>query len=223
MENRKAATEVGFAAAPGTQIIVQFDGSDERFKSHLVGLEPGQFLMLAMPRLDRGRSQLIEGLGLILRYVYAGSVYGFRARLQGHIMNPFPLLFLSYPPSVETLNLRKKHRVTCRIPATAQLSETRLEGVILDISASGCRLSARPADAAALDPIQLGDEITLNFPLIGFEGDRTFVGRVRNISQSKEGIIIGLEFVKMGAETARSIESYVRRVAEYAEPACIEC
>ena len=219
MENKEAATEAGFAAALGTQIVLQFDGSEERFKSHLVGLEPGSFLILAMPRLDRGRSQLIEAPGLILRYVYAGSVYGFRARLQGHILNPSPLLFLSYPPSVESLNLRKKHRVTCRIPATATVRETRLEGIILDLSASGCRLSARLADAAVLGPIQLGEEISLRFPLLGFEGDRTFVGKARNISQSKEALTIGLEFVKMGAETVRSIETYVRRVVEYPEPA----
>lgn len=201
-------------AEPGSQMMLQFEGIEDRLKSILVGLEPSSYLIIRAP-LFVDRSMLQEGKPVIVRYVYCGSVYGFRTSIISSIRRPFPLLFLAYPGSVEKFNLRKKVRVSCHIPGAMTFNSENLAGLILDISESGCRFVGKAPKVEAAVQVAAGDEIEISFPLLGLEGLQIFRAKARTISQDRETISVGMEFLEMEPEMSNRIVQYVESVSDY--------
>ena len=150
-----------------------------------------------------------------MRYVFMGNVYGFRSSLLGFTMEPFPVTFLSFPETVETLNLRQKPRVSCHIPATAELRGLKLKGVITDISAVGTRFSVIISEMGEIHEVNVDDHVNLSFPLIGMEGLKKFQGKVKNVTRDSKKLSFGVQFENLDAKVADSIDAYVKNVFDY--------
>ena len=81
----------------GSELTIQVEGIEERFKAVLVGMAPSEYLIVRMLLPSKLRGQIDKGTFLVVRYIYMGNVYGFRSELLGSTMIPFKLTFLSYP------------------------------------------------------------------------------------------------------------------------------
>lgn len=202
---------------PGSQLLIEIKGKEERIKSILVGMEANEYLVIRIPEFALVKSKLIEGNYVVVRYVCLGCVHGFRARIMGYTLLPVPVVFLSYPQVVETINLRKKMRVACYIPAIAVIGQHELKGVITDISSAGCRFKFRVAADDAAANLQSGAAMVLSFPLLGNEGVHSCQGEIRNVQRMNEKISTGIKFDNIHPEIVEKIEDYVRTMPEYSD------
>ncbi len=125
---------------PGLQVSLNIDGHDGKVKSQVVGLIPGEFLVLTAPIGVSGiREQLGEGNKVTVRYVYNGFVYGFETQIMTLITRPRTMMIIYYPQKSASVTLRKSERVNCFINCTLTIENEEYCGTIMDISQCGCR------------------------------------------------------------------------------------
>jgi hypothetical protein len=115
--------KVEFVALPGlsmrTRPQLQFEGLGSS-KSTLIGMELGKFPIVNTPLADIGSKFFMKNHDIV-RYLSAGKVCAFCCTLLTRIKAPFQLSILSYPESLENMNLRKHERMSCVLDATVSL------------------------------------------------------------------------------------------------------
>jgi len=201
----------------GTRLVVEFDGIKGNFEVILVGIEHERYLIARKLPTASIQGLLVEGSLATLRYAYLGNVFGFRSNVIDYVSSPFKLIFFSYPKTVEIVSLRKKVRTLCNIPTTAIIHQKGVEGMILDISITGCRCIFKVSSDKALEQIKVDDNIEIRFPLPGVEGVHAFQTKTRNITQEKEKIVLGVEFQEMDIRLSDRLEEWLSTVADFGE------
>ncbi len=199
----------------GGVLLIQFQGIEDRFKVSFVGMEADDFLIVRTPASPFLKEHLLPGNQVTVRFIHLGNAYGFRSSILSHITNPVPLLFLSYPQQIETLNLRKARRIACLIPGSARLRDEAFQGMITDISPDGCRFSFNLPKGHQELPIEVQDELTLSFPLLGMEGEQAVHGLIMNLSRDLERVGLGVRFDTIAPGVSGNIEAYLRRVTDF--------
>ncbi|MDY6989649.1 MAG: flagellar brake protein [Thermodesulfobacteriota bacterium] len=193
----------------GSQLSIQIEGMEEHFESILVGLEPPGYLIVQMPLLvDVGR-HFEEGNRFVVRYFCLGNAYEFRSTVLASIVKPFRLIFLSYPETVVSLNLRKSRRISCYIPAVAQFDGREVKGVISDISHEGCQFNIKVPPGLKPLQVHVVDDVRLSLTVLGMGGIQHFQGKVRNTNQNGERIVLGIEVEDLDAEMAHKISTHI--------------
>jgi len=213
MDNSYHVKSTSFNASLGMEVSIQLAETELRFKSTLVGMQSDQYLIVPFPGASNVSQHLHEGMDLILRYVYFGSVYGCMVTLIGLIRRPFPLMFLSVPTQVQRIELRRVQRVACLIPATVMRSHGKHSGMIRDISTGGVLLSSQ----SGTGPFEVGESILISFPLLGMEGVQEFPGKVRRVIEDREKVSLGIEFEEYSSDIREKIESYITKISAYQE------
>lgn len=206
----------------GSQMGLQFENIPQPFKAILIGLEPQQYLILKIIIPQEFRKYITKNAKLKISFLSAGSEYGFSTEIVDHISEPYKLIFISYPKSVENLDARARTRVCCYIPATATMNEKNIKGILNDISINGCRFIIKFPVNLQPRQLMLIDNIQLFFPILGFSELQTFTGKVRNTTIDKEKIAMGIEFTDLSEELQASINNYVESVIEIGSEAEIE-
>lgn len=140
---------------PGKVIDVQFNNPvSVRFKLPLIGYETGKFIILKAPA-QSGKNDfndiLVEGNGAIIRYIVEGErgeCVAFSTNILSISFRPEKLLYFTYPKKIESRQLREVNRLQTHIPAKISTrpdqgfnSENLLQGLIIDISPTGCRFA----------------------------------------------------------------------------------
>lgn len=193
---------------PGTQIQVQLEGLGPS-KTSFVGMVEGEFLILKTPPIQELGTKLYEKNHVIVRYFHAGSVYGFRCTLIGLIKEPCRISILSYPETIECLNLRKHERVDCLIKASVHLAgvaEESFRGVIYDISLGGCGLKLKQEESRACPKIEIGGKAVLFIEVRDREEPTAFQSLIRRVQQDRQVILLGLEFDDEEKEKEKVLE-----------------
>jgi c-di-GMP-binding flagellar brake protein YcgR len=193
----------------GTRLQVQIGGMDGQFKTILVGMSPEEYLLIQLPMMAGILNKLYEGNRVTVRYMYAGSVYGFHTTILHFITKPSPSLFLTYPKSIEIIELRKGKRVDCFFPGLAKIQDKELQGAIVDISTGGCKFSIDTSGEVRVPPMEVGENFNLSFQLIGSPQPDTFPGRVRSISREQGKVVLGIQFDALDTEIVKSIEALI--------------
>jgi c-di-GMP-binding flagellar brake protein YcgR len=214
----KATTEVAACPGlfPGVQIQMQLEGLGPA-KVTFIGIADGEYLILKTPPIQEIGTKLYEKNHVIIRYFHAGSVYGFRCTLIGLIKEPCRLSILSYPESVECLNLRKHERIDCLIKATVHLagvSEESFRGAVYDISMGGCGLKLKQEDSQAFPKIEIGGKAVLFLDLRGREEPMAFQSVIRRVQQDREVVLLGLEF----EDEEKGKENVLEIIREHMDP-----
>jgi c-di-GMP-binding flagellar brake protein YcgR len=184
------------------------------FRGVLVGLEPGEYLLVktAIPR--EFESAILPGIHFNITYHSQGLDFGFTSTLIETIERPYRLTFLSYPATVDSIDVRSQSRICCYIPSSAFLNNNTIKGIVTDISPNGCRFVIRLPFNLQARQILLIDSIILQFPVFGLKGLQTFNGVVRNTSVDREKIAMGIEFREMNKEISDSLGEYITSVTE---------
>jgi hypothetical protein len=202
-----------FHCPPGTRMVLDVTGLDEKLTTACVGHVRGRFVILQMPALPEiGRETLYQLLypdnGVIARFLLDGTVVGFSARLIKHIQIPFPLLFITYPKKLESHDLRKHRRVACCIPSQARIKDAPLLGMIVDMSFSGCQFSA--TFEAQAPEVGIDDMVELHCELFGPKDQGTLPCAVKRVSLSGNRLEIGLKFRTMPPQIQDALDEYLQ-------------
>jgi c-di-GMP-binding flagellar brake protein YcgR len=190
----------------GTTVHVHISGLDGQFKSIMVGQEPQKYLMIRLPLLTGIINKLCEGNRAKVRYMYSGSVYGFLSTVLHYVDKPSSLLFLAYPKTVDVLESRRSRRVDCYFPGTATIREKECTGTVVDISTDGCKFSIDTSGEVGVPLIELEEDISLCFQLIGNSQLEPVLGKVRSLSRDGEKVVVGVHFNALDPETRKCIE-----------------
>jgi c-di-GMP-binding flagellar brake protein YcgR len=208
-----AGTEKGKDAHLGIEIGIrlqlQFQGLKEISKTVLVGMERGLYLIVRTPPTPGTWTKLHKENHTVVRYLYKGVVYGFKCTLLGVMNEPFPLLFLSYPTEIETINLRKQERVDCLLPAVARIGDSSYKGVILDISRSGCSFAFTMDTPESSPPVTAGDEVVFAIRFAGSSDEKNLDAKIMNVRRSADKVITGSLFADLGNDALSAVEDYI--------------
>jgi len=200
----------------GAMVLVEFDGLRQRFRTEFVGMERGKYLQLRLPRSINLRSMLHKDRPLTIRYLGGGGrISGFKTLVLAQSPQPFPLLFLEYPRTVEVLNQRESERVNCFLPATLVRDDIELPCVISDISVTGCRaLLDLDPDAPALS-VEPDAPLVFRFKMFPDQDDLEIAGHIKSVKATERRMSIGAAFDVHSRAIHESIETYVDMVRAY--------
>ena len=194
----------------GIPIQLKMEGVAFPLQSVLVGMEVDEYLIIKIPaQYTNVKHKLVNGVDIIVRYLYRGTVYGFQTKLIELISNPVKLLFLEYPKIIEHYDLRSQKRAESIFPATIMIKDKTNHGAIIDVSKNGCRCHILNSRKEPLPPVQIDDEIILECKFPGVEGDREVLGKIKNIRRSRKELIVGVEFSRLELEIHDLISQYI--------------
>lgn len=203
---------------PGTRLVLDAAGLGKRIPTRYIGQDRGRCFIVHMPPSATHPDvydHTYTGNTVVVRYIKDGNVWGFVTAVQGRIAKPQRLLFLDFPTSVESHNLRQRHRVECSFPASVWLRGELMDTVITDISTGGCRISLTGSDHA----VDINDEVGIESAIFLATGPGNLLtGCVRRISRSAAGTDIGIRFADVPEHVMEHIDAYVERVSELLTP-----
>ncbi len=203
-----------FCLEIGIRLLVDFDNLDVTFRSMLVGIEHGKYLLLKTPGPFSGEDRdLLKADGLTIKTLYKGTIYAFRTRVLGVISKPSKLMFIEYPTRIEHHELRSHKRFKCSIVAEVEVDGKERGGIIENISKGGCRcvIEIFPADQRGLND-RLNDTIAFRCRFPGSEGETGFLGEVKNATQKSGEMAVGIQFLGLDSMDGarKTIHDYIQ-------------
>jgi len=185
---------------PGSPVELQFTSPvSVRIRTTLVGFEKGKYLIIKQPDSRNYYDVMTEGNVVVMRFLIereAGECVACKAPIKSIVSFPARLIFMEYPTHVENRCLRSQQRVSTHIlahmaPATSP--KERLDGVVSDISPTGCKLKFHAQDVV-LGVNKIPIVITIQKP--GTEETLSLRGTVMN-HRKEDGLIgIGVLFTE---------------------------
>ena len=205
--------------ALGTKMLVEPVGMGEQFKTHLVGMERGHYIIVRFPLVPGVREHVHVDKQVKVRYVHGGNLYGFHSEIKMVVAARYKLLFLQYPITVEILNLRQCRRMDCYLPVTVNLGGDWCQGLILNISGGGCQVAVEVKEKNKLPNITVDDDVTLDFKMPYPDKVMHIIigGKTKNIYVQSDRICMGVEYDEFPESHRDSIEKYVQHIMEYLE------
>lgn len=197
----------------GLIIFIQPKGSPEiiRYKSSIVGWKTEHLVIIDMPILNGAYVNLSDGCTCIVRYIHCGNACGFEAKVLKNINDTrLPLIYLSYPNSIERISLRRHDRIQTVISACieVQLNDKieKLQGSILDLSVGGCLLDIPDHKGVNLD---IESKINLSFSFAN-TGDRVDVvpATIKRIQKFRDNTLAGAQFVDLPSDVFEKIRYF---------------
>ncbi len=202
----------------GTEVTIEVEGVEERFKSRMIGVDGERFLILRTPvSIAAGllRTNLTAGTKLIIRYLHQGTVWGFRSSVIQPVGGEIGVVFAAFPKEVENYDLRAAQRVEAHIPVMLVNGEKSVEGMIVDLSATGARLLFETSliKELALSP---SAPVTLLARFDTKDEPTRLESIVRSLREDSERTSLGLQYDSPSPEAIAAISSYIDRVMAFA-------
>ncbi|GGO70368.1 flagellar brake domain-containing protein [Bowmanella pacifica] len=141
---------------PGMVLDVQVKSPNaaKRVRTEFVGMDGTRCIILRYPdeaKWGNLKDAIYTDNSIIVRFILedeTGEVIAFKSRILLVATKPTPLVFISFPMAIQNQGLRSDKRTSTRTPvelATAETGAPLFDGVVLDISASGCRIGIKRA------------------------------------------------------------------------------
>lgn len=203
-----------YQITPGTQLLLTFAGLDERLKTAFVGQERGKYFLFRTPKNAAGFNlyeYLYPGATATIRYLHAGNIWGFSAPVQSYLSNPYPVVFTDFPERIDSLNLRKEHRIECYFPVSALINTVGHKGVIVDISCAGCQLHYDASNSG--ESLDIGDVFKIQIPVFGAAGKKSLSCQVKCTRETGNGkLAVGTSFINVDPDVSQCIKDYISQV-----------
>ncbi|MGR3317761.1 MAG: flagellar brake protein [Candidatus Anammoxibacter sp.] len=209
-------SSVRLAIDIGTELQLEIVNVSARFKSELIGMETSQYLIAKMPMIVddsfEEKCSKFKGAEVICRYLYRGTIFGFRSNLLGIISAPARLLFVKYPNEVEEHNVRKNERISCMLPGKIKIGSHILDATVLDLSVSGVLVSVvdnkKEADSF-VNILTETDELEFLLQLPG-EPKALVLPSIRKVVRKDDSRLnIGLQFHDIGDQGRYIISQFI--------------
>ena len=201
----------------GAKLILDLGGTESRrVAGELVGWKSSKTLLASIPLLVGIRDYVEVGRHITCRYMHDGTVYGFKSRILGYITNPDSLVFLSYPDQWESLDLRKQQRLPCFFPASFEIVDQQVMGILNDISEFGCRIQCGPSREEILEKIVLGAETVIRFVAFDAQSSYSIPALIVNASTDEKKITaIGFKFPRISDDFKDVLNTHIKRIQDY--------
>jgi c-di-GMP-binding flagellar brake protein YcgR len=199
----------------GTTLQFQLGRKGQELKAAgvLVGMSSDEYMMIRVPAIPGILSRLCEGDPIVVRYVYAGNVYGFTSTILTCIQKPALIVFIAYPASVESMNLRKARRMQCLFPASVKRRGGDLKGLILDISLGGCKICV-DTDWSESSSMDVDETIEISFLLTGTTEEQVINGKIQNMKKDDKHTEMGIQFDHENGAVLDNVKLYMDQFAK---------
>jgi len=199
----------------GGPLIMHFPTLGKKYEGTVVGLEPFTYLIVQARLPQDVLAHLAGGTaGMVVQHVVSGVVFGFRTDLLNRIANPAPLLFLSFPDSVNRIVLRKNERLQVALPGTLNGKYGEQKVMITDLTSTGCKLTAKVEMKTPLRTAQVGDRLVLQCEM-GCSLPLMSPIELRRVTPEKALLHIGAQFVDMSPEAVEQLEGYIGGLQQF--------
>ncbi|MGA2404182.1 MAG: flagellar brake domain-containing protein [Syntrophobacteraceae bacterium] len=195
------------------QFQLGIKGHEFKAAGVLVGMVPDEYLLIRIPPIPGIIGRLDEGNPIVVRYVYAGNVYGFTSTVLTCIQKPTLMVFLTYPFSVETMNLRKAQRMECHFIASVKTDMGDYKAVIVDISLGGCRICLDYSGGKS-SSVEIDQTIEILFHLTGIAEEQVIKGKIKNLKKDRSFSEIGVQFDQENEAVLNSVKKYIKSFAK---------
>lgn len=206
--------------AVGTEVLVELSDLDLRFKSTLVGMEQGRYLIVKVTHNEIAghfRDESVTSSPVVIRYLYRGSVYGFGTSVLNAVSKPARLFFLAYPEKVEEQNIRTDERYGCILSSELSLPEGSVEMMLVDISRGGCRCMVKTAGSdkpeGLFTELNMNKEIRFKVRLPGLDAEVDLEGCIRNINKDQERLSFGVRFKDLAQGAKSNLDKFISIVS----------
>lgn len=185
----------------GTSLRLESGEPETHVSSELIGMKVGKYLIV---RLSKDRPDTFhpnDNDPVKVRYLCSGEIFGFNSHVIMGLENPDRLLFLEYPETVVSVNVRSHERIECFIPVQVALGQTILQGLIININFQGCLCTI--SSAHGMNEPSLHEMLLVRVPLP--DGTALAIpGEIRSIRVHSSEISLGICFEHLDS-FARSI------------------
>jgi c-di-GMP-binding flagellar brake protein YcgR len=181
----------------GSMLQVQLLHHSDRIHSKFIGMDPGRYLIAAVPNHHESHMNFSKDDLIVVRYMAGGTIYGFESKVMGVVQQPSCILFMKYPDKITSCEVRNQTRFDCTFYCEAHIKEESYSGLLTNISLGGCQYVTNRLDEEKAETIVLGDIITLNFNSIDGEFFKSVPVEVRNIRRYNNRVEIGLRFISL--------------------------
>jgi hypothetical protein len=205
-----------FCLEIGIKLLIDFDDLVVPFRSTLVGIEDGKYLILKAPGpIGRIDHDLFKVENLIVKSLYKGTIYAFRSKVINIVSKPSKLMFIEYPREIEHHELRLHKRFKCNIATRLAANKKEKSGVIKNISKGGCLCVIETFSTDENLPHELlNGTISFKCHFPGSRGDINFMGEIRNKIKKPDEIGVGIKFIYPDSrdEVKTIINDYIRLI-----------
>lgn len=191
----------------GTELIIQFEGDAAQLRSSLVGLENGEFLIIKAPKAPGLQPLLMIDKPVKAIFLHNGTVFGFMSKILLSIMSPAPLFFIACPEKMQRHELRRNLRMDCSLPVVLRDKGKEHNGIIMDLSSAGCRVTIAVDPENATD-FKVDDTVELTCEMLGIDREKPIRGIVRNLSQDGKRTHLGCQFDTADPGALEGIQIY---------------
>jgi len=205
---------VKLSAEIGTEMQIEIENVGSRIKFTMIGILPKQYLIFRIPdKIDNATTKAALKIGkpINIRSISRGSAFGFTTSIMGITLNPDSLLFVKYPDNIQQHTIRKNQRVKCLLPAKLGKEKVIINGVIADLSRSGCHFQAKKASFNN-ERIQLtksNELLHLALSLPGMEGNKSISALIKNTFIDSEKAQIGIQFKDVDEATLKLLDNFI--------------
>ncbi|GFK94794.1 Cyclic di-GMP binding protein [Fundidesulfovibrio magnetotacticus] len=202
--------EQSLLLTPGHPAVLQTRPGDPGCRVVVLGVKPGEFLMVKTPPSVLAKNGLAEGQPVRLCLENEGVVCQCEATVLSALRQPLPVLFLGWPVSFQARALRRHPRVKCLIPAQVEIAGARFAAHVRDVSLGGCRVTADLSLAPRAGELKPGDLCEVRLVMNGPGMDR-LAGQVCARTLTGGELSMGLAFPP-GDLTRARVERFVERL-----------
>lgn len=198
----------------GGPLVLHFSAPSQKFAGKVVGFEPFAYIIVQSRIPQDVLARFAANTSLVAQHTASGRVYGFRTQMLNRISAPAPLLFLAFPESVDRIALRHNTRVAVNVLGSLQGKYGEHQAMILDLTPSGCKLSAKVDLKNPLREAQVGDRLVLHCQL-GTGQNLVTPIELRRVAAEKGLLLVGAQFVDLTRETAEAVAAYIDSLLKF--------
>jgi HD-GYP domain-containing protein (c-di-GMP phosphodiesterase class II) len=205
--------DIRFSMEIGSTIQVQLSEKSRRVNAKFIGMDPGAYIIVSLPKIEELKEQLFREKKIVLRYMTGGTIFGFESNVIALNLQPARLLFLTYPRRIQSCEIRKHSRFDCIYHSRIILSGVNYEGMITNISMGGCQFIMDRLDEHGAFALKAGDSVNLSFQAPEGRPIESLSGEVRNIKSSDNRVEIGIRFLDLQDDVKDVLTECIRNLA----------
>jgi len=196
----------------GNELVVMLPGRPGGYRGSIIGFDAYEYIVANVRMPQAIRSSLSYRDEIIVKYLNEGTVYGFRSNILNHVTRPAPLVFFTYPNSIEKLDLRRASRFNCNIDGTIYTMEGKgYDCLVLNVSETGCMVAASANARDPLNNVDVDDDMLVAMQL-GSLGTIKLPIAIKNISKEKGTVRFGSMFLDISDEERSLLIRYVEKI-----------
>lgn len=197
----------------GNPVFLRLLCVEQRYEGRIVGLDPYNYFIVQVRLPQDTLARLPQNPNAIVQLDAGGTLFGFRTEVLQRVSQPAPLLFFSYPETVERVVLRRNVRVKVSVPGNIHGAFGDHEVLLVDLAPEGCRFTARTSLKNPLREAKPGERVLLRCELGSTSGQPLMAPVVlRRVDEHKGRISFGGQFVDLTEENTSVLTEYVGRV-----------